>query len=212
MAVITKIEIQKRNKERVNIYLDGEYALSISAELVYKENLKVKDNVDIDKIKSVADKEAYIKCKNSAIRIIEKALKTEKEVIEKLKLKGYEDKHIEASIQFLKQYNFLNDDYYAEAFVRDKLNGKGSQRIKQELMRKGISKDIIEDKLNDIDKTAEKDVAKRLAEKKIKVIKKSEKDIYKVSGKLYRFLISKGYSYDIVKEVVKEVMSIDEFE
>lgn len=212
MAVITKIEIQKRNKERVNIYLDGEYALSISAELVYKENLKVKDNIDIDKIKAVADKESYIRCKNSAIKIIERSYKTEKEVVEKLKLKGYEDRHIEASIEFLKNYNFLNDDYYAEAFVRDRLNTRGSQKIKQDLMKKGISRDIIEEKLSEIDKTAEKEVAIKLAEKKLRVIKKSENDTYKISGKLYRFLISKGYAYDIVKEVVKEVMYIDDFE
>ena len=40
MNIITKIELGKRNKERVNIYIDNEYAFSISAELVYKENLK----------------------------------------------------------------------------------------------------------------------------------------------------------------------------
>ena len=140
MAIITKIEIQKKNKERVNIYLDEEYAFSISAELVYKENLKVKDVVDIEKLKSVADKESYLRCKNSALKIIERSYKTEKEVIEKLQMKGYEQNHIEASIQ------------------------------------------------------------------------KSENDTYKISGKLYRFLISKGYTYDVVKEVVKDVMSIDEFE
>ena len=212
MAIITKIEIQKRNKERVNVYLDEEYAFSISAELVYKENLKVKDEVDIDRLKSVADKESYIRCKNSALKIIERSYKTEKEVIEKLKLKGYDDKHIDSSIQFLKDYNFLNDNYYAEAFVRDRINTKGSQKIKQDLMRKGISKDIIEEKISYIDKNAEKDIARKLAEKKIGIIKKSENDIYKISGKLYRFLISKGYTYDIVKEVVKDVMSVDDFE
>ena len=91
MAVITKIEIQKRNKERVNIYLDDEYAFSISAELVYKENLRVKDVVDTEKLKSVADKESYIRCKNSALKIIERSYKTEKEVVEKLQMKGYEE-------------------------------------------------------------------------------------------------------------------------
>lgn len=212
MAVITKIEIQKRNKERVNIYLDGEYAFSISAELVYKENLKVKDVVDTDKLKAVADKEAYIRCKNSALKIIERSYKTEKEVVEKLQMKGYEERHIKASIQFLKEYKFLNDDYYAEAFIRDKMNSKGSVRIKQDLIKKGIPRDVIEEKLGAIDKSNEKDIAKELAEKKLRVIKKSEHDTYKISGKLYRFLISKGYTYDIVKEVVKDVMSIDDFE
>ena len=46
MNIITKIELGKRNKERVNIYIDNEYAFSISAELVYKENLKVKDKIN----------------------------------------------------------------------------------------------------------------------------------------------------------------------
>lgn len=212
MAVITKIEIQKRNKERVNIYLDGEYAFAISAELVYKENLKVKDEVDTEKLKSVADKEAYIRCKNSALKIIERSYKTEKEVRERLLLKGYEEKHIENSIQFLKEYKFLNDEYYVEAFIRDKLSSKGSARIKQDLIKKGISRDIIEEKIEGIDKSSEKDTAKELAEKKLRVIRKSENDTYKISGKLYRFLISKGYTYDIVKEVVKDVMYIDDFE
>ena len=36
MNIITKIEVGKRNKERVNIYIDEEYAFSISAELIYK--------------------------------------------------------------------------------------------------------------------------------------------------------------------------------
>ncbi|ALP90091.1 MULTISPECIES: recombination regulator RecX [Clostridium] len=212
MAIITKIEIQKKNKERVNIYLDEEYAFSISAELVYKENLKVKDVVDIEKLKSVADKESYLRCKNSALKIIERSYKTEKEVIEKLQMKGYEQNHIEASIEFLKEYKFLNDDYYAEAFIKDKLNSKGSQRIKQDLIKKGIPRDKIEEKLEGIDKSAEKNTARVLANKKLRIIQKSENDTYKISGKLYRFLISKGYTYDVVKEVVKDVMSIDEFE
>lgn len=212
MSVITKIEIQKKNKERVNIYLDGEYAFSISAELIYKENIKVKDVVDFEKLKSVADKESYIRCKNSALKIIERSYKTEKEVIEKLKIKGYEQKHIEKSIEFLKEYNFLNDDYYAEVFIRDKLSSKGSQRIRQDLIKKGISRDTIEKKLYGIDKDTEKNTARELANKKLRVIQKSEKDHYKISGKLYRFLISRGYTYDVVKEVVKDVMTIDEFE
>ena len=212
MAVITKIEIQKRNKERVNIYLDDEYAFSISAELVYKENLRVKDVVDTEKLKSVADKESYIRCKNSALKIIERSYKTEKEVVEKLQMKGYEEKHIECAIQFLKEYKFLNDDYYAEAFIRDKLNSKGSMRIKQDLIKKGIPREVIEEKLEGIDKDDERETAKVLAEKKLRVIRKSENDTYKISGKLYRFLISKGYTYDVVKEVIKDVMSFDDFE
>ena len=212
MPKITKIEIQKNNKDRVNIYLDGEYALAINAELIYKENLKVKDDVDISKLQEIAEKESYIRCKESAIKIIERSYKTEKEIRDKLKQNGYEEKQINNSIDFLKEYNFINDNTYAKAFIKDKLSSKGSQKIKYDLMKKGIAKDIIEENLIKVDKNEEKEVALNVGRKKYESIRRKESDNYKLSGKLYRFLISRGYAYDIVKDVVKEIMSLDEFE
>ncbi|OOM79848.1 recombination regulator RecX [Clostridium sp. BL-8] len=211
MSKITKIEVQKRNKERVNLFLDGEYAFSISAELVYKEGLKISSEIDAEKVKSIAKSENYIKCKESALRIIERNLKTEKEVREKLKLKGYDDNSIEKSIEFLKEYNFVNDKAYAKAFVNDKLKTMGSQKIKYSLIQKGIAKEVIEEELSNLNKENEKNIALNIAKKKLNTIKKTENDNYKISGKLYRFLISKGYASDIVNGVVKEVMSLEEF-
>ncbi|WP_238918969.1 recombination regulator RecX [Clostridium sp. YIM B02555] len=210
MAIITKIEVQKRNKERVNLFLDGEYALSISAELVYKEHLKAKDNIDYDKLKLLAEKEGFAKCKESALRIVERNYKTEKQVREKLKLRGYEENAIDYSIEFLKEYNFINDNYYASAFINDKSNSMGSQKIKYNLIQKGVSKEIIEEALANVNKENERDIALEIAKKKLVVIKKKENDNYKISGKLYRYLISKGYEMDIVSDVVKEVIRLEE--
>ena len=211
MAKITKIEIQKRNKERVNLFLDGEYAFSLSAELVYKEGLKTNEEIDSEKLKILAEHESIIRCKNSALRIIEKSYKTEKEVRDKLILKGYEDNSINKSIEFLKEYNFINDSNYTKAFIHDKLNSQGSQKIKFKLIQKGISKEIIDEELSNLNKENEKNVAINIAKKKLDIIKKKENDNYKISGKLYRYLISKGYAYDVTNEIVKEIMSLDEF-
>ncbi len=211
MSKITKIEIQKRNKERVNLFLDGEYAFSISAELVYKEGLKVNSEVNEEKIKSIAESENYIKCKESALRMIERNFKTEKEVKDKLKLKGYDDDSIENSVRFLKEYNFVNDRAYTKAFINDKLKTMGSQKIKYSLIQKGIAKEVIEEELSDLNKENEKSVALNIAKKKLSAIKNKENDKYKISGKLYRFLISKGYESNIINDIVKEVMSLDEF-
>ena len=211
MAKITKIEIQKKNKERVNLFLDGEYAFSISAELVYKEGLKTNNEIDSEKLKVLAEREGLIKCKNSALRIIEKSYKTEKEVRDKLILKGYDENSINKSIEFLKEYNFINDSNYTKAFINDKLKSQGSQKIKYTLIQKGISIDSIDEELSNLNKENEKSIAINIAKKKLDIIKKKESDNYKISGKLYRYLISKGYEYDITKEVVKEIMSLDEF-
>jgi len=211
MAIITKIEIQKKNKERVNLFLDGEYAFSLSVELVYKEGLNKNEEIDSEKLKILAEHESLIRCKNSALRIIEKSYKTEKEVRDKLILKGYEDNSINKSIEFLKEYNFINDSNYTKAFISDKLKSQGSQKIKYTLIQKGISKDKIEEELSNLNKENEKNIALNLAKKKLDIIKKKENDNFKISGKLYRYLISKGYGYDVTSEVVKEVMSLDDF-
>ena len=103
MNIITKIEVGKRNKERVNIYIDEEYAFSISAELIYKENIKVKDKIDVDSLKKLADEDNYIKCKNTALKTIERTYKSEKELAQKLALKGYDDHIINRTINFMKE-------------------------------------------------------------------------------------------------------------
>jgi Uncharacterized protein conserved in bacteria len=208
MAKITKIEVQKKNKERVNLFLDDEYAFSLSMELVYKEGLKKNQEIDSKKLELLAEEESIIRCKNSALKTIERSYKTEKEVIEKLKEKGYGENAINISIEFLRQYNFINDTNYTKAYIKDKLNSYGSQKIKYTLIQKGISKEIIEDILADADKDNERNTAINLAKKKLDVIRKKESDNYKISGKLYRYLMSRGYGYDIVNEVVKEVMHL----
>ena len=209
MAKITKIEVQKKNKERVNLFLDEEYAFSLSMELVYKEGLKKNQEIDSKRLELLAEAESIIRCKNSALKTIERSFKTEKEVIEKLKEKGYGDKAINKSIEFLKEYNFINDINYTKAYIKDKLNSFGSQKIKYTLIQKGISKEIVEEALADSNKDNERKTAFNLAKKKLDIIRKKENDNYKISGKLYRYLISKGYGYDIVNEVVKEVTSFE---
>lgn len=211
MSKITKIEVQKRNKERVNIFLDGEYAFAISAELVYKEGLKVNCEIDSKKIRTVAESENFIKCKETALRIIERTYKTEKEVRDKLKLKGYDENSINRSVEFLKEYNFINDSNYAKAFINDKLKSIGSKKIKYSLIQKGITKEIIDKELSNLDRENEKNIAFNIAKKKLSIIKKKENDNYKISGKLYRFLISKGYEGDVISDIVKEVMSLEDF-
>ena len=128
MNIITKMEISKRNKERINIYIDEEYAFSISAELVYKENLKVKDKVDVQLLKKLSDEDNYIKCKNTALKIIERTYKSEKELAERLELKGYDSHIIKRTINFMKEYNLLNDNSYATMYVKDKSKIAGCRR------------------------------------------------------------------------------------
>ena len=212
MNIITKIEVGKRNKERVNIYIDEEYAFSISAELIYKENIKVKDKIDVDSLKKLADEDNYIKCKNTALKTIERTYKSEKELAQKLALKGYDDHIINRTINFMKEYNLLNDNNYATMYVKDKSRNIGKKKIKYSLLQKGIDEEIIESELEKINNDEVQAIVYEMALKKYKVFSKRENDNYKLTQKLYRFLMGKGYDYDLIKDVVKSIVKSEDFE
>lgn len=210
MNIITKIEAQKRNKDRANIYIDNDYAFSLSNELVYKESLKVNEKIDIEKIKVIAKEDNYLKCKTTAIRIVEKTFKSEKELRDKLILKGYDDEAINKTMNILKEYNFVSDNNYVKMYVKDKSRLHGKKKIKYDLAKKGISDKIIEEEISNIDREDERDTAYNLAIKKYSTIAKREDDKFKLSQKLYRFLLSKGYDYDTVSYVVKKITNSDD--
>lgn len=205
MNKITNIEIQKRNEERVNIYIDNEFAFACYKELVYKEGLKKEMEVEIDSLKKIIAEEEFLKCKNSALRIVEKAYKTEKEMVDKLLQKGYEGIIIEKTIAFLKEYNFLNDEKYTLMYAKDKSKVQGKNKIKYSLMKKGIDKETIENTLDSIDNNVEEETAYNLAIKKYRILSKKENDKYKLNQKLIRFLLGKGYDYGLIKDVIKRI-------
>lgn len=210
MGIITKIEAQKRNKERVNIYIDEEYAFSLSTELVYKENLEPKMQVDNERLSKIAKEEGFLKCKDSALRTIERTYKTEKEIRDKLLLKEFDIYSIERTIEFLKEYDLLNDENYVKMYVKDKIKNQGQNKIKYTLIQKGINENLIKEEIAKFDDDSQKEVAYDLAVKKYNLLSKREDDKYKLSQKLYRFLTTRGYDYSIVSEIVKKVINSEE--
>lgn len=211
MNKITNVEVQKKNKNRVNVYIDEEFAFSCDAEIVYKYGIKKNNEVNAKQLMEIMEEENFVKCKNSALRIIERTYKTEKEITDKLREKGYDEKSINRTIDFMEEYNLLNDKKYTDMYIKDKIKVQGINKIKYNLLRKGVCEEVIRDKITNISKDDEKEGALKLAQKKYNQIINREQDKYKVSQKLYRFLVSKGYDYDCINEVIKKVINIDSF-
>lgn len=211
MNKITEIGVQKRNKERVNIYVNGEFTFACDAEFVYKEKLKLGMQIDLDKIKDILLEDEIKKCKNTALRIIERSYKSEKEVYDKLIEKGYNEEISEIAIDFLKKYSYIDDERFAGMYIRDRLRTQGKNKIKYELLRKGISDELIKNSLmENSDRDAELEIAFSIAKRRYDVLAKRETDKYKLSQKLYRFLVSKGYEFDLVSSIVKKITNDEE--
>jgi len=207
MNIITKIECGNRNKNRVNIYIDEEYAFSVDMEIVYKEGLKVKDSVDYDKLKKIIEEDNYIKCKNAAIKIIERSYKSEKEIKDKLLKKEFDNNTVNRTLSFLKEYNLIDDEKLVSMYVKDRLRNQGEKKIKYSLMQKGINEEFIYRELNKINNDDLEDIAYNLALKKYEVLSKRENDKYKLYQKLTRYLMSRGYGYDLISRVVKRIVN-----
>ncbi|HZK33295.1 MAG TPA: RecX family transcriptional regulator [Tissierellaceae bacterium] len=208
---ITKIEAQKR-KGRVNIYVNDDFALGIDEEIMIKYNLKEDMKIDDDFMENILLAEEENKALNYALRLLSYRQRSEKEISDALKRKGYMNKHIENVIASCLDKNYLNDKDFARSFTNDKinLNKYGPERIKHELLLKGVSKTII-DEVVDYDRDEQYELAKEVANKKINSYKNDKKrDIYrKMSG----FLQRRGFSYDIISKVVREILNeIDEKE
>lgn len=207
MNIITKMECGKRNKERVNVYIDEEFAFSVDMEIIYKEGLKVKDSVDLERLKNIIDEDNYIKCKNAAIRIIERSYKSEKEIKDKLLKKEFDMKTVYRTLSFLKEYNLIDDEKLVSMYVKDRLRNQGDKKIKYSLMQKGINEEIIERELEKLNDDDLEEMAYSLALKKYSVLSKKENDKYKLYQKLTRYLIGRGYGYDLVSRVVKRIIN-----
>ena len=127
-------------------------------------------------------------------------------MIKRLLEKGYALEEVNETLKFLEEYNFINDESYTKAFINDRTKTQGKQKIKYALKNKGVSDEIIEEELSKLDMEKEKENANILALKKYNILIKRESDKYKLKEKIIRFLISRGYNYEVAKDAVNEIL------
>ena len=211
MAIITKIEAQKKNDDRVNIYVDEKFFMAIYKELVFSFNLKKGQEIDTNYLKSILDDEMYIKAKNKALNILSKASQSEKQIRQKLS-KDFEEHTIDRVIEFLQKYKFVDDEDLATRIINTNvnLNKYGKNKIKQNLYNNGIDKIIIEQARDEIDSDKEFENALYLGKKRYDRLK--NEDPRKAYQKIGNHLAYKGFNYDIIKKVLNRLFNdIDEY-
>lgn len=141
------------------------------------------------------------------LRFLSFRQRSEKEIRDYLKKKNADDLTAKKIIEKLKEHKFLNDEEFAKWWVeqRTRVKPKADRVIKYELKQKGIDLKIIESLFVNEDKS-DFEKAFMLAEKKVKRLDKIE-DKRKVYERLGRFLASKGFNYDTIKEVIDRTFS-----
>jgi regulatory protein len=204
MKTITELKTQAKNAKRVSVYLDGQYYCGLDLQTVVKNRLKVGLSLEESELIDIQRESEFSACYNSALNLISKSVKTEKEVSDKLIKKGYLKEIVEEVIEKVKSYGFIDDKNYAERYVSTYKNVKGKRLIALELKKKGVSEKDYKEILDETD--SQQETAYNLAVKYLKNKAIDEKTI----RKCYNYLLSRGFSYDECTYATTKATNINE--
>lgn len=201
---ITQIVVQQRRKNRCSIFLDNEYAFGLDQEIVLQFGLKKGDVLTEQQIEEISINEERKRAKDRALNFLSYRDRSEKEIRTKLNDVGYDENIIEWVIGELQRLKFLDDERFAQSYAQTQMITRpvGEYFLKRELKQKGVAEELIE---QTIEKTyQEKDqfsVALELAQQR----KKRYKDVDEIKAKkrVSDFLLRRGFSWDVVAEVME---------
>jgi regulatory protein len=197
---ISKIQPQKRNKKRCSVYIDGEYKFGVTKELLLKHDLKEEDPITEEEIQNVLLHEEKEKIRGRAYRLISYRERSVREMKERLMRTGYEEPLVESVISDLINEDALDDERFAQAFVRDytTVKPKGNRFIVHELRKKGIPNETIENVLKTRDEHA---LLLQFIQKKLKGL---DPENPKDRQKIIRRLLHHGFTPATVYEILNK--------
>ena len=197
MSVLT-LRPGKNNK--VHLLLDGEYAMTADSDFVAFSGLY--DNMILDD-EALADLQGKVNARrafNKASDLLALRDHSEKELLQKLRQKGFSD-GAEEAMEKLKSYGYLDDSRFALRFAQElqRVKHYGKKRIEQELYRKGISREVVSDTLEQLD--FDEDALPALIERRYLRQLDTEKGVQKTVAALQRM----GYSFGEIRDALQKV-------
>lgn len=145
-----------------------------------------------------------------AYRLLGYRARSVREMESRLEKRGYGRATIKKVIDRLKSLDYLNDLKFARSWIdeRMKLKPRGRALLRYELMSKGIDKGIIDSVVSEfIRPEDEYRMAKGLAEQRLR--HKAKEDISKLKKRVHDYLVSHGFSYDVVDQVMRETFRVE---
>lgn len=191
---ITEMSAQKRNKSRVNIFIDGEFACSLEAVTALECGLRA--GVEIDPAKLAAVKEAgdgEAAFARAVARLSRRAC-TRKELERYLASKDFSPSVVTAALDKLAAYGYIDDAELADSYVAAYSDRRGKRRLKQDMSRRGLGDEDIERALSSVGD--QRDAAYSAAEKYLRT---RAFDARKLSA----HLASKGFEWEDIAAVVR---------
>ncbi len=193
MGKITDIVEQRRNKSRVSVFIDGEFACGLDAVTAAAARIKIGDEITAEELKRISHDSEVNGAFERAVGYLSHAPRAKGEIRKYLRDKGYENDVADSAIERLTAYRYVDDYAYAQSYIKSKSKKYGIIRITAELKRKGISADIIAELTEDgEDDGGITDVALKY----LRSHRTADKQ------KLKRFLAGRGFTWSAISSAV----------
>lgn len=204
MGKITSIQVQKNDPERCNIFIDGEFKLGLSIDLVWEYRLKEGEELGEERINAFKEEDEKKVAYKKAIDYVLKVLKTKRQVKDYLVKKGYSEPVAYWCVDKLKDYGYIDDVEYSKRYIESNYKTQGKKLIEYKLMGKGIKKQDILSAYEQVE-VSFNESAKAVALKHIKGKERTRENL----AKTYRYLLGRGFSNDDVSSAISSLREDD---
>jgi len=157
-----------------------------------------------DSLPSCRQSHSPEKAREYAFLLLKFRLRSEKELLQRLRQKGFSEELCHDTVNFLKDREFIDDRIFAKGWVSSRLRRPfGLRRIRQELVQKGLDKEIIEETFvqakEDYDEAG---IVRKLAGQRFSKLKGIEP--LKAKQRVYAYLMRRGFSPDLIGDVLNK--------
>ena len=200
MRTITALTLQKRNHQRVSVFLDGEYAFGLAR--IVAAWLEVGQELSDEKIAQLRAEDEREVAYQRALRLIQYRPRSENEIRQLLKRHATPEESAEEVIERLKQSGLIDDTGFAQTWVENRadLRPRSRRALAYELSRRGIDAQVIEQSLTAIDDDA---MAYQAAQRPARKHKDLEWNDFR--QKMYRYLAQRGFNYEASAQAIAKV-------
>ena len=201
--VITAIE--EYNKSKYKIFINDEFAFVLYKGELRRNGIKKGMPYTAELQQEIVGNVLTKRAKIRAMHLLEKNDRTEADVRRKLKDNLYPQETIDAAIEYVKSYHYIDDERYAANYIHYKSASSSKNQIRQTLLQRGINKEIIDQKLAESE-TDETDLILKLIQKRCKGSKELS---YEEKQKLFGYLFRKGFSFEKIENAWERYILLD---
>jgi regulatory protein len=198
---VTALKIQKRNPNRVNVYLDGEYAFGLAK--IVAAWLEIGRELDEAEIERIQERERHEAAVQTALSFLNYKARTEAEVRQRMEKKGFPAEIIEETLIRLREGGLINDRQFAADWVENQstFRPRGRRMLRYEMHQKGLDEESIQEALESAN--TEEELAYQAASRKAQIL--AGLDWQEFRQKLIQFLARRGFSYSVSAEAVQRL-------